>query len=112
MNPMMACPRYDRCSAPICPLDPAWRKRTHLSEDRVCRWLTELAKPGGETLLREYLAEETASQIVRIAPIIGFLGPANVKAAISRASTTGSRLKSDRENARRNFGYDTEPLGA
>jgi hypothetical protein len=100
MNPMTACPRYDKCSAPICPLDPDWRLRTHLPEDRVCRWLTELAKPGGETRLRERLARTMVDQIVQIAPLIRNLAPANVKRAIDRASKTGSTLEHHRKLAR------------
>jgi len=99
MNLMTACPRYDKCSAPICPLDPDWRVRTHLPEDRVCRWLTELAKSGGETLLRQRLARTMVDQIVQIAPLIRSLAPANVKRAIDRASKTGSRLEHHRKLA-------------
>lgn len=52
MNPMKACPRYDKCSAPICPVDPNWRRRSHLEGERVCVWLTELSKAGGEEQIR------------------------------------------------------------
>jgi hypothetical protein len=67
MKPMTACPRYDKRSAPLCPLDPDGRLRTDLPEDRVCRWLKELVKPDGEALIRVYLCEATADQIVQIA---------------------------------------------
>jgi hypothetical protein len=92
-NPMKACPRYDKCSAPICPLDPDWRLRSHLPGEPVCRWLTELAKPGGERRLRGELSEATASAIVQIAPAILSHAGAPVRKVIKRASGTGSKLE-------------------
>ena len=41
---MHDCPRLDRCSAAICPLDPGWRKRVHTVGDRVCAFMLEAAK--------------------------------------------------------------------
>ena len=38
------CPKYDSCSANICPLDPDWRLRSHLNGERVCYYLTEAVK--------------------------------------------------------------------
>ena len=39
-----ACPKFNSCSAPICPLDPDWQLRSHLPGERVCLWLREIAK--------------------------------------------------------------------
>ena len=64
MNTMKACPRYDTCSAPICPLDPDWRHRSHLPSERVSVWLTELSKPGGEERISSRLAVPTADRVV------------------------------------------------
>ena len=52
-NPMRACPRYNVCSAAICPLEPDWRLRVHNSNDRVCRMLTEHVKEGAEARFSE-----------------------------------------------------------
>ena len=41
------CPRFDRCSAPICPLDTDWQLRTHLPGEPICAFLREAAKQGG-----------------------------------------------------------------
>lgn len=41
---MRDCPRYNTCSIPICPLDPDWAKRTMLSNEPTCPWLTESVK--------------------------------------------------------------------
>lgn len=34
--PMERCPRYQRCSAPLCPLDPDLPRRVALKGDPVC----------------------------------------------------------------------------
>ena len=43
---MFVCPRFNYCSAPLCPIDPDWRKRTMLKNERVCHYLTEVTKDG------------------------------------------------------------------
>jgi hypothetical protein len=93
MNPMKACPRYDTCSAPICPLDPDWRRRSHLPGERVCVWLTELSKPCGEERIRSRLAVPTADRVVQVYPRIREHGGANLRCALDRASRTGSKLE-------------------
>jgi len=49
---MTECPKFPTCSANICPLDPEWRKRTHLNGERVCMLLCEAAKPGAMEVFR------------------------------------------------------------
>lgn len=44
---MLDCPKFDRCSAPICPLDSDWRRRAHLKGERVCFYLVEASKRSG-----------------------------------------------------------------
>ena len=41
---MAQCPRFDRCSAPICPIDKDWKERVHLKGERVCAYLRRYAK--------------------------------------------------------------------
>ena len=36
---MIECPRFDGCSAPICPLDPDCLDRAHLKDEAVCFYL-------------------------------------------------------------------------
>ena len=43
---MSVCPRFDYCSAALCPIDPDWRKRKMCKDDRVCHYLSEVAKDG------------------------------------------------------------------
>jgi hypothetical protein len=40
------CPKFNTCSAPICPLDPLWRAATHLRGERVCPYLLGSEKTG------------------------------------------------------------------
>ena len=43
---MSVCPRFDYCSAALCPIDPDWRIRKMCKDDRVCHYLTEVVKDG------------------------------------------------------------------
>jgi hypothetical protein len=36
------CPKFDNCSAPICPLDPDWHTRRMLRDERVCYYLLKV----------------------------------------------------------------------
>lgn len=40
------CPRFDRCRAPLCPLDD-WKSCHHVKGEPVCFYLREAAKHGG-----------------------------------------------------------------
>lgn len=44
MNSPKDCPKYNSCSASVCPLDDNWRDREHLKGERVCVFLTEAIK--------------------------------------------------------------------
>ena len=41
---MAQCPRFDRCCAPICPIDTDWRTRAHRKGEPVCAYLRRYAK--------------------------------------------------------------------
>ena len=43
---MKECPRFDKCNAPICPLDPDVLDRAHVKGDPVCHYLRLYAKNG------------------------------------------------------------------
>ena len=55
---MNDCPKFDSCSAPVCPLDPAWQNIHQLKGERVCYYLTEYSKPAARPILEEALAGE------------------------------------------------------
>jgi hypothetical protein len=41
-----------------------------VADEKMCFWLIEVVKSGGEQRIRESLSEETADQIVQVAPVI------------------------------------------
>jgi len=47
-----SCPKYEKCSANICPLDPNWKLRAHMNSEPVCFYLREYVKQGGIARLR------------------------------------------------------------
>lgn len=91
--PMDQCPRFDRCSAPICPLDPNWSRSAHLNGERVCFWLVESVKVGGPARIRGVLPTQVAEAVLSAAP--GIMDRySTIQRALNAASTTGSRLES------------------
>ena len=88
---MTACPKWNHCSAPICPLHEGMLDSRHLRDERVCFYLLELVKPGGRANIGGVLPTELANAVERAHPtIVSRYGP--VKKALKRASTTPSRL--------------------
>lgn len=43
-NEPQQCPRFEKCNAPICPLDRQWRERKYHQGERICFYLTEAMK--------------------------------------------------------------------
>lgn len=88
----MSCPRFSKCSAPICPIDSEWAKRTHLRGEPVCLYLREFVKVGGEARLGCHVSAELL-QAVRntINPIQERYG--HIRRALERAKLDGSRMK-------------------
>ena len=85
------CPKFESCSAPICPLEPDWPKRSHLDGERVCFYLTEYSKPAARPILRGALAREQYEAIVQAYPnIIASLGP--VRRRLHRSSKYPPRV--------------------
>ncbi len=75
-----ACPRFDTCSAPICPLDSGWRLRVMLKDEPVCRYIraahrgesTEAEKAGvslavvaEQAAAHSYVANKLAKEAAR-----------------------------------------------
>lgn len=50
---MYDCPRFQRCSAPLCPLDPDWRIRSYHRDDPRCRYLCASARADGRAKVPE-----------------------------------------------------------
>lgn len=93
-TPMRTCPKFDGCSAPICPLDPDWSRRVHRKGEPVCFYLLESVKPGARARFERSMVialyhamEQTIDALcTRHAPI---------RKALARAKRTGARMSMD-----------------
>ena len=86
------CPRYERCSAPVCPFDREWEKRIHIKGEPVCGLLLELAKDDGEANLRGSLPGQAVDRVVGSAPSL-LARWAPLRRAFERASKQLSKLR-------------------
>ena len=74
---MYDCPKFDNCSAPICPLDENWQLCSHLDGEKVCHYLTMLQKStvkpvfweGQEGKLYKVIAEQYP-MVIALHPLI------------------------------------------
>jgi hypothetical protein len=88
---MERCPKFGKCSAPICPLDLNWKKSCHLQHERVCFYLCEAQKLGSEALFGGRGLSELHQIMVEVAPEISCRW-ATIKKALARAAMTDSRM--------------------
>ena len=88
----MICSRFSKCSAPICPVDREWAKRTHLRGEPVCLYLREFVKVGGETRLSGSVPNEVVQAIRNtVKPISDRY--VHIRKALERAKLHGSKMK-------------------
>jgi hypothetical protein len=86
------CPRYQRCSAAICPL---WRpilKQKMIKGERVCGVLLEYQKEQSKTFLMTHYSEQMLQVMAEATDQIKAHGGYLLRSALSRASNTGTRL--------------------
>ena len=88
---METCTKYKGCSAPICPLDPNWRKARHLKHERVCFYLCEAQKDGSEAIFGGRGLGELYRLMVEATPDISIRWR-TIKNALAKAAKTGSRM--------------------
>lgn len=88
---MRSCPRWDKCNAPICPLDALWERRAMQSSDPVCFYLIEAAKPGAEPLFQRRGWGDLYRTMVALAPSLSARW-GRIARALQRAPFSGSRL--------------------
>lgn len=86
-----SCPKFLKCNAPICPLDPDWRTRVLFSEDPTCFYLTESVKHGAEIVFQGAGLRELYEVIVRLTPDIT-ARHARIRKALERAKLNGFRM--------------------
>lgn len=85
------CPRWDRCSAPICPLDPDRERRVLLHDDPTCFYLLESVKADAKVNFMAPGWERLYQVMVEAAPAISARwGRINRK--LIDAAKSGSRM--------------------
>jgi hypothetical protein len=95
---MSDCTHFDKCSAPVCPLDSNWRERTHRAEDRVCLFLSEAVKPGAVNRIPAELLDSA----VRMASDPSL--PGTIKRKLRVSAATASRIEVGRRLGRHILG--------
>ena len=88
---MKRCPRFNRCSAPICPLDLNWRRRVHLAGEPTCGVALELQKGARTAKLGGAYGQQVVEEVSRALPKIVRRWPP-IAAALERAAKSGSRV--------------------
>lgn len=88
---MCECPKFEGCNAPVCPLDPDWRKRVHRRDEPVCPYLCEYAKQATRPILRGCIGEEHYHAVAEVASEVEETHAPLAK-SLRRASQTPSRL--------------------
>ena len=91
-TPMLNCPKFSKCSANICPLDPDWRLRTHIQGERICLLLNEAVKHDAERNFTLAHRKELYLQVVAVLPAIQSRW-GDIKRGLERAKRTGSRMR-------------------
>jgi hypothetical protein len=97
MNGAVRCPRFDSCSASVCPLDPQWPRAQHLQGERVCGLLTELVKVGGRARVANILTPEQFPILVREWPKVEARWN-DIRVRLGASAKTGSRIDAARAN--------------
>ena len=82
---MKECPRFDRCNAPICPLDPDVLNRVHAKGEAVCHYLRLYVKNALWGLKTGSLPANLPIRVAEVYPrLVARYGP--LKKALLRAA--------------------------
>ena len=95
---MRQCPRFDKCNAAICPLDPDWLECVMHSEDRVCLLMSEAVKEGAEARFKLTAYSDLFKPISEAIPSI-IASDGNIRIRLAKASTTQSKLEFSNRHA-------------
>lgn len=86
-----ACPKWHKCNAPLCPLDPDVLKRVMLNDEPVCYYLTEAVKVDAEAIFRGRGREELFAVVSTLIQPMSFRW-GRIRRHLERAKTRGSRM--------------------
>lgn len=86
------CPRYQQCSAAICPM---WRPvldQKMVKGERVCGVLLEYQKPQSKARLTTHYGSQMMEAMAQATDQIKAHGGYLLRSALTRAASTGTRL--------------------
>jgi hypothetical protein len=85
-----ACPRYVRCNAPLCPLDPDRELRSYSDGEPICGLALEAVKPGALLRLGHSVQAEVLAEVSRYLPDL-IDRTSYTRWAFKRASSSAAR---------------------
>lgn len=105
------CSKFEGCSAPLCPLDAEWQRRSYLKGEATCLYLRELVKGTNWANLGSPLPTLVAETIAAsLAAMLAALGPHSRR--LRRAARTGSKVDQGLRLARQSrTSVRTSPAG-
>jgi len=83
------CPKWNTCSAPICPLDPLWPSAVHLGGEPICPYLLATGKAGVQ---EKYGQDPVYRQVLLELPLVLEKHPL-IAYEVARSARTGFRGK-------------------
>jgi len=86
------CPRYQKCSAAICPM---WRpvlEQKMMKGERICGVLLEYQKAESRVILTTYYGTQMMQVMAQATDQIEAHGGYLLRSALARAASTGTRL--------------------
>ena len=86
------CPRYQRCSAAICPMWKSVLEQKMVKGERVCGVLLEYQKPESKAFLMTHYGEQMMQVMAQATDQIQADGGYLLRSALTRAASTGTRL--------------------
>lgn len=92
MRGLTTCPKFSKCSSPICPLDALWKLRTMRNSESVCFYLLEHAKTDSKARFEERGLGDIHSRIGEVLPAFSNRW-GRLRRFYERARTSGSRLE-------------------
>lgn len=90
---MARCPKWEQCSAPICPVDSNWQSRTMQNDEAVCYYLSEHTKEGAEARFQGAGLAHLYREIAEVLPAI-VAKHSRIRRALERSAQTGARMDS------------------
>lgn len=89
----MNCPRYQKCSAAICPLWKPINEQKMVKGERVCGILLEYQKPNSEPFLTTLYGAEVMRLMADVTQDVKHHGGYLLRSALEKAANTESRLR-------------------